>query len=99
MRKKKRKSFSPYFHRIIYSTLRPLYQTQARQKKTMEQLEQNQVALQEDMDSMKGNMEGMKDKIDQLKHDITNMMAREAEADKRKVASASTPPPVDGNPL
>ncbi|XP_050909908.1 uncharacterized protein LOC127123750 [Lathyrus oleraceus] len=40
-------------------------------------------------------MEGMKDKIDQLTHTITSMMAREVEADKRKVASASTPPPVD----
>lgn len=65
----------------------------------MEQFEQNQVALREDMDSFKGNMEEMKDKIYQLMRIITNMMTREAEADKRKAASASTPPPVDGNPL
>ncbi|KAI5422490.1 hypothetical protein KIW84_045797 [Lathyrus oleraceus] len=81
------------------STLQPPYQTRARQKKTMEQLEQNQVALREDMDSVKGNVEGMKHKIDQLTRVITNMVAREAEADKRKVSSTSPPPHVDGNPM
>lgn len=65
----------------------------------MEQFEHDQVALREDMDSGKGNMEGMKDKIDQLTRPTTNMMEREAKADKRKVASASTPPSVDGNPM
>ncbi|KAI5428922.1 hypothetical protein KIW84_033784 [Lathyrus oleraceus] len=80
-------------------TLRPPYQTWARQKKTMEQIGQNQVASMEYMDSVKGNVEGIKDKIDQLTHAITNMMEREVGANKRKVASTSTPPPVDGYPL
>lgn len=51
------------------------------------------------MDSVKVNVEGMKDKIDQLTRAITNMMAREVEADKRKSASTYNPPLVDGNPL
>lgn len=65
----------------------------------MEQFEQNQASLREDMDSVKRNMEEMKDKIDQLTRVITNMMAREAKANKRKATSMSIPPPVDGNPL
>ncbi|KAI5395962.1 hypothetical protein KIW84_062237 [Lathyrus oleraceus] len=65
----------------------------------MEQLEQNQETLWVDMDSIKGNMEEMKDKMDQLTRSITNMLARETEADKRKIAFMSTPPPGDGNPL
>lgn len=51
------------------------------------------------MDSVKGNMEEMKDKIDHLTRVITNMIDREVRDAKRKVSSASTPPPVDGNPL
>lgn len=47
---------------------------------------------------VKGNFEGMKDKIDQLMRAINNMMAREAEVDKRNVASISTPPSVDDTP-
>lgn len=41
----------------------------------------------------------MKYKIDYLTRVITNIMAREVKADKRKVASTSTPPSVIGNPL
>ncbi|KAI5407261.1 hypothetical protein KIW84_053496 [Lathyrus oleraceus] len=44
-------------------------------------------------------MKEMKDKMDQLTRAITNMMAREAKADKTKVASVSTRPPMNGNPL
>lgn len=51
------------------------------------------------MDSMKGNMEGMKDKNNQLTRAITSMMPIKVEAGKRKVASISTPPHMDGNPL
>lgn len=65
----------------------------------MEQFEQNQATLRRDMDSVKGNMEEMKDKMDELTKAITNMMAREVEVDKRKVASVSIPPPVDCKPL
>lgn len=61
----------------------------------MEQLEQNQASLRVDMDSVKGNMEEFKDKMDQLTRAITNMMAREAEIDKRKLRFTL----VDGNPL
>ncbi|KAI5439450.1 hypothetical protein KIW84_025011 [Lathyrus oleraceus] len=68
-------------------------------KHTMEQLEQNQINLREDMDLVKGNVEGMEDKINQLICVITNMMAREVEAHKRKAAFASIPPLMDGNPL
>ncbi|KAI5424923.1 hypothetical protein KIW84_030918 [Lathyrus oleraceus] len=79
-------------------TLRPPYQTRAHQKKTMKQIKQNQDALREDINLVKGNVEGMKDKIDQLARVITNMMAREAEADKMKDASTSTSISVDSNP-
>ncbi|KAI5433302.1 hypothetical protein KIW84_020545 [Lathyrus oleraceus] len=74
-------------------------QTRAQCKKAMKQLEQNQAALRGDMNPVKGNMEEMNDKMYQLTRVITNMIEREAETDKRKVASMSTPPPVDGNPL
>lgn len=49
------------------------------------------------MDSVKGNMKEMKDKSDQLTRVITNMMAREVEDDKRKVASTTVPPSMDKN--
>ncbi|KAI5427968.1 hypothetical protein KIW84_033110 [Lathyrus oleraceus] len=65
----------------------------------MEKLEQNQAPLKEDMDSVKENMEEIKDKMDQLTRAITNMLERETETYKRNVASMSTPPPGDGNPL
>lgn len=65
----------------------------------MEKFEQNQVSLREDMDTVKGNMKEMKDKIDQLTRAVTNIMAREAKAYRRKAASASTPPSVGGNPM
>ncbi|KAI5444560.1 hypothetical protein KIW84_012992 [Lathyrus oleraceus] len=80
-------------------TLQAPYQNWGCQKKTIEKIEQNQVALRKDIESLKGNVEGMKDKIDQLTRDITNMMAIEVEADKRKVTSTSTPPPMDVNPI
>lgn len=44
-------------------------------------------------------MEEIQDNIDQLMQAISNMMAREVEADKRKAASTSVPPPVDKNPM
>lgn len=90
--------FLPYFLSIIERDNLTL-QTRAQRKKAMEKFEQNQDALREDMDSIKGNMEEMKDKIDQLTRAITNMMAREAKANKRKVAYASTPPPTGGKYL
>lgn len=51
------------------------------------------------MDSVKGNMEEIKDKMNQLTRAITNILARESETNKRKIASMSTPPTKDGNPL
>ncbi|KAI5410980.1 hypothetical protein KIW84_056219 [Lathyrus oleraceus] len=41
----------------------------------------------------------MKDNMEQLTRAITNMLAREAETNKRKVAPMSTPQSGDGNPL
>lgn len=95
---KKTKSFFSYFPSIFELDNLTL-QTRAQHKKAMDQLEQNQAALKGDTDSVKGNMEEMKDKMDQLTRAITNMMARKAEADKRRVAYVSTPSPVDSNPL
>ncbi|XP_050915184.1 uncharacterized protein LOC127130159 [Lathyrus oleraceus] len=65
----------------------------------MEQLEQNLAALREEIESMKGSVEGMKDKIDQLMRIITNMMARDSEANNRKNVSTSVLTPVNGNTL
>lgn len=96
--KKKTKPFPPYFPSIIERDNLNL-QTRAQGKKAMKKFEQNQATLREDMDSIKGNMEETKDKIDQLMRAITNMMAREAEAERRKVTFVSIPAPVDGNPL
>lgn len=97
--KKKSNHFSlPYFPSIIEHDNITL-QTRAQHKKAMEKFEQNHVALRENMYSVKGDMEEMKDKIDQLTRAITNMTVREARDDRRKVASVSTPPPMEGNPL
>ncbi|KAI5443171.1 hypothetical protein KIW84_012002 [Lathyrus oleraceus] len=82
------------------------YDLEQRDKQILENMEELQAekskrrkTLYEDMDSVKRNMEEMKDKINQFTRAITNMMEREAEDDRRKVASVSIPPPVDGNPL
>lgn len=96
--KRKRNHFSSYFPSNFERDNLTL-QTRAQRKKVMEQLEQNQETLRVDMDSIKGNMEEMKDKMDQLTRAITNMLAREAETEKRKTTSTPTPPLWDGNPL